>query len=211
MTSHRDCTHPPTKAARARCRKLKADLDALQAEHDENNRIYHETYIVPFEQKEAARLEWEAMKDRFAYQFVNSADQNAFDTAHEEGFEPYSQRWYECAISTLESARDDAPRNIDLNDPDEGQSIDWLGRELHWIDRVISPASGWEITIIDREGNRKVWMINDLKKYKAQWDAYGQYVSDGIGDTDGYYAPISFEAFCATLGKNITHTDYVKD
>jgi hypothetical protein len=34
-------------------------------------------------------------------------------------------------------------------------------------------------------------------------EAYGRYISDGLADTDGYYAPLDFQAWAATVGAGI--------
>jgi hypothetical protein len=203
MTSHRDCIHPKTKAARARCRKNQAARAADLAKFEADNQAYHDTYIRPYQEQETARKEWETESSKFCEAHVASANQNADDTSVEEGFAEYSKRWYEVAISTLHSARDDAERCLDLDEIDNGQVLDFIDQDYYWVDRVIYPSSGVEVTLVDREGNRKTWMLDDLKRLETQRKAYRRYISDGIGDTDGYYAPISFEAWCATLGKGI--------
>lgn len=42
---------------------------------------------------------------------------------------------------------------------------------------------------------------------QAERTAYRQYVSDGIGDTDGWYVPESFEAWRAHFHRGIGHTE----
>jgi hypothetical protein len=39
--------------------------------------------------------------------------------------------------------------------------------------------------------------------------AYNQYISDGLADTDGYYAPLDFGAWARTCGLPLTNTDYI--
>ncbi|MFD6941071.1 ParB/RepB/Spo0J family partition protein [Streptomyces goshikiensis] len=41
----------------------------------------------------------------------------------------------------------------------------------------------------------------DVERTPALDAAYSQYISDGLADTDGYYAPIDFQAWAHTLGK----------
>lgn len=164
MTSHRDCTHPATKAARARCRKLQADIAKMHREQAIEERIYYETYILPFELQEKARKEWEEEFPKFAEAHQASAHQNADDTAAEEGFEPYSKRWYECAISTLHSARDNAERALSLDWLDNGQLVEIEGKYF-WVDRVQYPNDGYYAILVDDKGNRTKWMFTDLTKH----------------------------------------------
>ena len=170
MTSHRDCTHPKTKAARARCRKTKAEVAELLRQAEVEDKVYHDTYIRPYEEQEAARRLWEAESAKFAEVHIWSAENNADDTAHEEKFQPYSKRWYEVALSTLHSVRDDADRCWNIDDPEKGQSI-YLDDDYRWVDGVIYPNSGTEVTLIDREGNHKTWMLDDLKAKLAEDEA----------------------------------------
>lgn len=162
MTSHRDCTHPATKAARARCRANKAKATAELAAFEAENKIYHDTYIRPYEEQEAARKGWEAECEKFCEAHIDSANQNADDTAHEEGFEPYSKRWYEIAISTLHHARDCADQNTDPKDPEKGQALQVIDRDdWYWVSNL-KWANGWatKVEIIDREGNKE-WIALD--------------------------------------------------
>lgn len=204
MTSpHADCTHPKTKSARARCRKLQAEIARIRAEHEAENQRYHEVYIRPFEEQEAKRKEWETESEKFSKAHQASASQNADDTSLEENFSTGSYRWYETAISTLHCARDNAPQNLDLDLLEEGESLDFVAEGYVWVDYLGYPNDGHYAILVDREGNRTKWMLDDLKRLKAQREAYTQYISDGLADTDGWYCPIDFEAFCATLGKDI--------
>lgn len=41
----------------------------------------------------------------------------------------------------------------------------------------------------------------------AEREMYGQYISDGLADTDGYYAPESFDAWRAHYHRSIGHTE----
>lgn len=161
MTSHRDCTHPATKAARARCRKLKADIAEMHRQQAIEERIYYETYILPRELQEKARIEWETECEKFCEAHIASANQNADDTAHEEKFEEYSRRWYEVALSTLHSARDNAERAQSLDWLDNGQMVEIDGK-YHWVDRVQYPNDGYYAILMDEEGNRTKWMFSDL-------------------------------------------------
>lgn len=164
MTSHRDCTHPATKAARGRCRKLQTDIAKMHREQAIEERIYYETYIVPFELQEKARKEWEAEHDKFCEAHISSAEQNADDTAHEEGFEPYSKRWYEIAIFTLQSARDNAESALKLEWLDKGQHLE-IGGKNWWVDRVQYPKQGYYAILIDEDGNRIQRLFTDLAQH----------------------------------------------
>jgi hypothetical protein len=164
MTSHRDCTHPATKAARARCRKAKVEFAEMMRQQAIEERIYYETYVLPHELQEKARKEWEAESEKFCQMHMASAEQNADDTAREESFEPYSKRWYEVAISTLHHARDTAERAQNLDWLDNGQMIDIDGK-YWWVDRVQYPNEGYYAILIDAEGNRARWNFADLAKY----------------------------------------------
>lgn len=153
MTSHADCIHPRTKAARAKCRKNKVEIDTLRVEHEAENKIYHDTYIVPREKQEAAEAAWNKAFPKFAEAHQNSAHQNADDTSVEEGFEPGSTRWYEIALSTLDNARDCADW-INWEDPESGQAVDF-GDEYRWVDRVIyGKGQKTKLILVNREGNR---------------------------------------------------------
>lgn len=163
MTStHANCTHPKTKAARAKCRKNKVEVAALWAEHDAEAEAYHEAYVRPYQEQEAARLEWEAECLKFAEAHIDSAHENADDTAAEEGFEPYSKRWYKIAISTLHHARDTADRVLDFRDPQKGQLLEVDG-EYRWIHHI-TYLRGWafEVTLIDDMGTRSTHALADL-------------------------------------------------
>lgn len=214
MTSHAHCLHPKTKAARAKCRRNKTEIATLVAKQEVEDQIYHDAYIAPREAQEAARKLWEAECERFCEAHIISAEQNADDTAHEEGFEPQSKRWYECAVSTLYSARDDAEQCLDIELIDKGQALD-LGDHYRWVDRIYYSKRGPFATLIDREGNRKKYLLVNLKmmldaanrepiERTPELDkAYNQYISDGISDTNGHYAPLDFQAWASTLGKDL--------
>lgn len=167
MTSHRDCLHPSTKAARAKCRKDKAEIAKLRADMEAENQIYHDTYIAPYLAQEEARKKWEKECLLFASAHINSAEQNADDTAREEGFELYSLRWCEVALSSLHSARDLADRCWNAEDPEEGQSVEIEGAtDWQWVDRIEERYdNGWTKTIrvVDREGNRTVVPVTSIQ------------------------------------------------
>lgn len=142
MTSHRDCTHPKTKAARTLCRKIRAALT---------------TKVTP--------------------------DGGTFEAG------------------------------LDLKDPQKGQYLKLSGIYF-WIDEVQYGEEGAEkLILINREGQRSWVMVEELTegtptlipqgRSREQHEAYSQYISDGIGDTDGWYIPIDFEAWAATFGKGI--------
>lgn len=160
-SSHAACTHPRTKAARAKCRKNQAEIAAIRAAAEAEDRAYHEAYIVPRLKQEAAEAAWNEAFPKFAEGHQGSAHQNADDTAREENFELYSTRWYEVALSTLHRARDCADR-INWEDPESGQVLD-LGNEYRWVDRVIW-GKGWitGLILVDREGNRTEYPLIDL-------------------------------------------------
>ena len=151
-SSHAECTHPNTKSARAKCRKERKTLAAAdvewQAEMDELRK-----------DREVEEL-WNKTYPIFCGAHQASAHQNADDTASEEGFEVYSRRWYEVALSTIHSARDNSPA-ADLNDPEPGSHI-YRERNYYWVDHVIYPASGAEITLVDGRGNRTTHKLADL-------------------------------------------------
>lgn len=165
MTSHRDCTHPRTKAARAKCRKRKAQNAADLVAFEVENQIYHDTYIRPYQEQEAARQSFEAECEKFCEAHISSAHQNADDTSVEEGFAPNSKRWYETAISTLHHARDTADRLFDLKDPEKGQYVSyklddgdreddfWIADIKYlWDDR--GNLRYPDLTLINREGTK---------------------------------------------------------
>lgn len=161
MTSHADCIHPRTKAARAKCRKDKAEIAKLWAEHELKNKAHHEAYIAPRERQEEAEAAWNEAFPKFAKAHQSSAHQNADDTSVEEGFEPGSTRWYQVALSTLESARADA-EPIDWEDPQSGQAVDFVDH-YRWVDRVIwAKLGGSKLILVDREGNRTEHPLIDL-------------------------------------------------
>lgn len=216
MTSHRDCAHPKTKAARARCRKGKAEVAEILRQADIEDKIYHDTYVRPFEQQDALRVRWEDECGKFCEAHISSAEQNADDTSVEEKFEPHSKRWYEVAISTLHSARDDADKVFDLRDPEEGQYLE-IADLPFWVDRVRYGDNGAsKVMLINREGNRAWALVEDLiagktklipeGRTKEHHEAYSRYISEGIGDTDGYYAPIDFDSWLSTLAGSLDST-----
>jgi hypothetical protein len=150
--SHSNCPHPNTKSARAACRKARAkaaaEFEALMAPTAEE---------IEFGKMVEVRTAWETRSALFAAAHVSSAEINADDTSVEEGFEPMTRRWYEVALSTLESARDDAVRCQDASDPEAGQAV-WLtnATDWQWVDSIARYENGWakEIVVVDREGNR---------------------------------------------------------
>lgn len=214
MTSHADCTHPKTKAARAKCRRLKAEVATLLKNHEVENQINHDTYIAPFEAQEEARKNWENEQIKFCEAHIASAEENADDTSVEEGFEPHSKRWYDIAISTLHHARDNADEVFDLSDPEKGQYIPIYDRPF-WIDQMRYGDQGRasKLMLVNREGSRSWVMVEDLiagnfkltplGRAKEHHEAYSRYVDDGIASTDGYYAPIDFEAWVSIFGKSL--------
>lgn len=164
-TSHRDCTHPATKAARTKCRKLKAQDTAALEKFLVDNQIYHDTYVVPYRETEALRKEWDAEVEKFAEAHRWSAEQNADDTMSEEGFEYLSKRWYQVALSTLHFARDTATPCWDPKDPEKGQLVELKNCPgNYWVDQI-RYANGWAdaVTVIDNEGNRKEVSPADIK------------------------------------------------
>lgn len=155
MTSHRECTHPATKAARTLCRKFRATYTE-PAEGVEARPL--PAYVT--DETEAARLIWESERCKFAEGHILSAETNADDTSVEDKFEPQSKRWYEVAVSTLHCARDDADR-FDYADPITGHALrlrsydDWL-----WVDKVIwANGEPFILVLVNRDGvRRKVTM-----------------------------------------------------
>jgi len=160
-TAHQHCNHPNTKAARAKCRnerkKAAAEFEALMAPTAEE---------LAFAEMVKVRTEWETRRELFAEAHVWSAEGNADDTSVEEGFEPHTKRWYEVALATLESVRDDAERCLDASDPEKGQAV-WLAGadDWQWVDQISRYENGWprEITVVDREGNRSVRPVTDIE------------------------------------------------
>jgi len=150
--SHRYCSHPATKSARAACRRKRAkdaaEFEALMAPTADE---------IEFQAMVETRTEWERRSELFAAAHVSSASQNADDTSVEEGFKVTDRRWYEVALSTLESVRDDAERCLDASDPEPGQAV-WIAgsEDWQWVDTIAQYDNGWarEITVVDREGNR---------------------------------------------------------
>lgn len=147
-SSHEKCLHPATKSARAKCRRERAAWETLMAPTAAD---------LEFAAIRALADEWESRCEIFASAHVDSAHQNADDTSAEEGFEYLSRRWYESALGTLESARDNAERVYRQDDPERGQALrlsdedDWF-----WVDEI-RYENGWaaELTIVDRAGNRR--------------------------------------------------------
>jgi hypothetical protein len=114
MTStHANCSHSSTSSARAKCRRRKAQDAADLAKFEAEEKAYYEAYILPYERQEAARKEWEALRnaDTSHPGQVLSAEINADDTAIEEGFEAPSLRWYQVAYSTLAMLLDTGENN----------------------------------------------------------------------------------------------------
>lgn len=124
-----------------------------RAAHEAEDKAYHEAYIRPYQEQEAARKVWEEESMKFCNAHINFAEQNADDTSVEEGFETHSKRWYECAVSTLHHARDNSDPIWDARDPQGGQSIRW-GDDHRWV-AALRWGDGWatHVTLIDREGN----------------------------------------------------------
>jgi len=160
-SNHRLCSHPNTKSARAKCRREKAkaaaELESFLAPTPED---------LEFRAMVEAREAWETACERFAEAHIDSAYQNADDTSVEEGFEPMTKRWYECAMMTLESARDNAERCLDASDPEKGQAV-WItdATDWQWVDSIARYENGWakEITVVDREGNRSTVPVTSIE------------------------------------------------
>jgi hypothetical protein len=149
--------------------------EQLGAEH--NDSIAEELWLptsaeVAFAKMVASRDVWEAESAKFADAHVGSASQNADDTSQEEGFLLMSARWYEVAVSTLHSVRDDAPRAMDPNDPEPGQAVEIKGRDdYHWVERVLygnADNTPSEITVVDRDGKRSVITPRDLTIWEEE-------------------------------------------
>jgi hypothetical protein len=158
-SNHANCLHPKTKAARAACRKSRAAWDALNAEwaaEREADRLAAEPERI-----------WNEEFPKFCEAHQGSAHQNADDTAHEEGFEPYSPRWYECATSTLHHARDCAEHVMNPYDPEPGQSLMIAGgTDYLWVESVTwGQGVASEIRVVDREGIRSVIKPQDIETY----------------------------------------------
>lgn len=147
---HSLCNHPATKSARAKCRRdVAATLAAIVTpEETAEERAW--------EAKKAAEALWDAEWPKFCQRHVGSADQNASDTGLEEGFEDYSQRWYEVAVSTLHLARDTAEQVVNAYDPEPGQALMIKGgTDYLWVEHVIwGHGVADTIVVVDREGNR---------------------------------------------------------
>lgn len=153
-TSHANCHHENTKSARAKCRKQRAAWAIEDAKWEAEQ--------AEWKLDQAAEEAWNKAFPRYAEAHQASAHQNADDTATEEGFEPYSRRWYECALSTLDNARDNAVRCDDLRDPEPGSSI-YRNRQYYWVDTLVW-GEGWpvEVVLVDDLGNRTTHKVADL-------------------------------------------------
>src|SRR3546814_10398362 len=79
--------------------------------------------MAPIRAREAAEKIWNEEFPKFCSAHQGSAHQNADDTASEEGFEMYSERWYQCAVSTLNAVRDNADHVMNPMDPEPGQAL----------------------------------------------------------------------------------------
>lgn len=155
-SAHANCLHPKTKAARAACRKSRNEWAALNAEWEaerEADRLAAEPERI-----------WNEEFPKFCEAHQGSAHQNADDTAHEEGFEPMSPRWYECATSTLHSARDNAEHVMNAYDPEPGQSLMLRdGTDYLWVESVLwGEGVAAEIRVIDRDGNHSTIKPEDI-------------------------------------------------
>lgn len=153
--SHEKCFHPKTKAARSKCRKERAAWAAEEAKWAAER--------AEMEKDRAAERDWNEEFPKFAASHQDSAHQNADDTAHEEGFEMYSRRWYQVALSSLHSARDNSMEaHLYDNDPEPGSYIRW-DNDYRWVDGVSYFAEGGaEVHLITRDGIRSTHKIADL-------------------------------------------------
>lgn len=155
-SNHANCYHPKTKAARATCRKQRA----AWAKED----AAWETEKAELQKDREAEALWNETFPMFAAAHQASAHQNADDTASEEGFDLYSRRWYESALSTIEHARDCAERLYDRTDPQEGQSFMVKGgTDYLWVDGL-NYENGWakSIVAVDRQGIRSTVELADI-------------------------------------------------
>jgi hypothetical protein len=204
MTSHSNCTHPATKAARAKCRKSKAAgtkvPDIQQQPHTDD--------------KEAAKELWEAACKKFAKAHIDSAIQNADDTTYGEKLPPNSKRWYEVALLTLHSTRNHAELCEDYRKAEEGQRIELVNSTKNWwIDEITRHRKGRvkNMVLIDDEGYRQLVETHELinpwetpvdKRDPKIQEAYSQYIGEGLADTDFYFAPMTYDAFAHNYRKD---------
>lgn len=100
MTTHRNCTHPATSSARAKCRKQRAAEDALLAPTPD---------MIADRERLAAQEAWYAFCETLPEAVALSASANADDTSLEEGFEVDSLAWFECATMTAQRILDTTP------------------------------------------------------------------------------------------------------
>src|SRR3546814_11966259 len=100
-STHRNCFHPNTKSARAKCRRDAAKTAAVFAAADAE----WEAEMAPIRAREAAEKIWNEEFPKFCSAHQGSAHQNADDPASEEGFELCSERWYQGAVSTFNAVR----------------------------------------------------------------------------------------------------------
>src|SRR3546814_17053209 len=114
--------------------------------------------MAPIRSREAAEKILNEESPKFCAAHQGSAHQNADDTASEEGFEIYSERWYQCAVSTLNAARDNADHVMNPMDPEPGQALMIAGgTDYLWVESVLwGEGVAAEITVIDRDGNHSV-------------------------------------------------------
>lgn len=162
-TAHAACDHPMTKSGRAKCRAKKAKAAAILAA---DNAAW-EAEMAPIRAREAAEKIWNEEFPKFCSAHQGSAHQNADDTASEEGFEMYSERWYQVAVSTLHHARDTADAVMNPMDPEPGQSLMIAGgTDYLWVEHVKwGEGVAAEVTVIDREGNHSVIKPGQIETY----------------------------------------------
>src|SRR3546814_8647187 len=133
-STHRNCRHDNTKSARAKCRRDAAKVAAIFAADDAS----WEAEMAPIRAREAAEKIWNEEFPKFCSAHQGSAHQNADDTASEEGFEMYSERWYQRAVSTLNAARDNADHVMNPMDPEPGQALMIAGgTDYLWVESVL--------------------------------------------------------------------------
>lgn len=145
--SHRHCTHPATKAGRAKCRR-------------ERGKISAEFNAVMDLGKAAIALQtrWEWLSEHSPATLVDSASDNADLTAQEMGFNVHTMPWHEIAVSSLQMLLDTAELCRDPKDPEEGQRVELKNESgAFWVCKVWRREAGsaWatDMDVVDVKGN----------------------------------------------------------
>lgn len=149
-TPHRDCDHPATKAARAKCRRARAKAP------------------------EAMTL------DQVIVGYYDNSLEAEEIAAHLLALAPEAAASYYDNSLTMEEIMGGLMRGDDTPAP-----------EPRRLTRKESRAAFFAEMQAREAARPKVEITDEIRT------AYRQYVSDGIGDTDGYYAPIDIQQWAS--------------